>query len=59
MPTGGVNLNNIKDWIKAGAVAVGTGSDLTKGAKNGDFELVTETARKFVEEVIKARAWRD
>lgn len=55
MPTGGVNLDNIKDWIKAGAAAVGTGSDLTKGAKTGDYELVTETAAKFVEEVKKAR----
>lgn len=55
MPTGGANLENIKDWIKAGAVAVGTGSDLTKGAKTGDYALVTETARKFVEEVRKAR----
>lgn len=55
MPTGGVSLDNIKDWIKAGAVAVGTGSDLTKGAKTGDYALVEETARKFVEEVKKAR----
>lgn len=56
MPTGGVNLANVKDWIKAGAIAVGTGGDLTKGAKNGDYALVTETAKKFVEEVKKARA---
>lgn len=55
MPTGGVNLDNIKDWIKAGAVAVGTGSDLTKGAKTGDYELITKTAAEFVEEVRKAR----
>jgi Entner-Doudoroff aldolase len=55
MPTGGVNLENIKDWVKSGAVAVGTGSDLTKGAKTGDYELVTETAAKFVAEVKKAR----
>ncbi|WP_029162976.1 bifunctional 4-hydroxy-2-oxoglutarate aldolase/2-dehydro-3-deoxy-phosphogluconate aldolase [Clostridium scatologenes] len=55
MPTGGVNLDNIKDWIKAGAIAVGTGSDLTKGAKTGNYELVTETAAKFIEEVRKAR----
>lgn len=55
MPTGGVSLDNIKDWIKAGAVAVGTGSDLTKGAKTGDYESVTQTAAKFVEEVKKAR----
>ncbi|SKA82590.1 2-keto-3-deoxy-phosphogluconate aldolase [Clostridium sp. USBA 49] len=55
MPTGGVNLDNVKDWIKSGAVAVGTGSDLTKGAKTGDYQLITETASKFVEEVKKAR----
>lgn len=56
MPTGGVSLDNVKDWIKNGAVAVGTGSDLTKGAKTGDYELVTETAKKFVEAVQAARA---
>jgi 2-dehydro-3-deoxyphosphogluconate aldolase/(4S)-4-hydroxy-2-oxoglutarate aldolase len=55
MPTGGVSLDNVKDWIKAGAVAVGTGGDLTKGAKTGDYELVTETAAKFVLAVGKAR----
>lgn len=56
MPTGGVSLSNVKDWIKAGAVAVGTGGELTRGAKTGDFGLVTETAKKFVEEVQKARS---
>ncbi|GKU26602.1 bifunctional 4-hydroxy-2-oxoglutarate aldolase/2-dehydro-3-deoxy-phosphogluconate aldolase [Clostridium folliculivorans] len=55
MPTGGVNLDNVKDWIKAGAVAVGTGSDLTKGASTGNYDLVTETAAKFVEAVRTAR----
>ena len=55
MPTGGVSLENVKDWIKSGAVAVGTGGDLTKGAKTGDYDLVTETARKFVEAVREAR----
>jgi 2-dehydro-3-deoxyphosphogluconate aldolase / (4S)-4-hydroxy-2-oxoglutarate aldolase len=56
MPTGGVNLSNVKDWIKAGAVAVGTGGSLTVGAKTGDYELVTETARQFVKEVKEAKA---
>lgn len=55
MPTGGVSLENTKDWIKAGAIMVGTGSDLTKGAKSGNYEEVTNIARKFVEEVKKAR----
>lgn len=55
MPTGGVSLSNVKDWIKAGAVAVGTGGDLTKGAKTGDYALVTQTANAFVEAVKAAR----
>lgn len=50
MPTGGVTVENMEEWFKSGAVAVGTGSSLTKGAKNGDFESVKEEARKFVEE---------
>ena len=33
MPTGGVSLDNVKNWINMGAVAVGIGSDLTKGYK--------------------------
>ena len=32
MPTGGVDVNNVAEWIKAGAVAVGAGSSLTGGA---------------------------
>lgn len=55
MPSGGVSLDNVKDWIKAGAIAVSTGGDLTKGAKSGNYELVTVTAAKFVEAVRKAR----
>ena len=56
MPTGGVNIENVKDWIQAGAFAIGTGSDLTKGAKTGDFAIVEATAKRFVEEVKRARA---
>lgn len=56
MPSGGVNLENVKDWVKAGAVAVSTGSSLTKGAETGNYDLVTKTAEEFVEELKKARA---
>lgn len=55
MPTGGVSLDNVKDWIKAGASAIGTGGDLTRGAKDNNYELVTETAMKFVDKVKLAR----
>lgn len=55
MPSGGVNVDNVKDWIKAGAFAVGAGSSLTAGAKAGDYEKVTETAKLFVERTKEAR----
>jgi 2-dehydro-3-deoxyphosphogluconate aldolase/(4S)-4-hydroxy-2-oxoglutarate aldolase len=29
MPTGGVSLENVSDWIKAGSIAVGVGGNLT------------------------------
>lgn len=55
MPSGGVDLDNIKDWVKAGVVAVSAGSSLTAGAKKGDFDLVTETAKKFIAEYKAAK----
>jgi len=55
VPTGGVSLENVGEWIKAGCLAVGVGGELTKGAKHGDFSQVQETARKFVEAVRQAR----
>ncbi|MEW9674125.1 bifunctional 2-keto-4-hydroxyglutarate aldolase/2-keto-3-deoxy-6-phosphogluconate aldolase [Ammoniphilus sp. 3BR4] len=51
MPTGGVSLDNIADWIRNGAVAVGVGGQLTKGTP----EQIRETARKYVEKVNEAR----
>lgn len=56
MPSGGVDVDNVDKWLKAGAYAVGTGSSLTKGAKTGDFESVEAKAREFVEAVKKARS---
>ena len=56
MPTGGVNADNVGEWIKAGAVAVGAGSSLTAGAKIGDYKQITETAKKFVANIKAARA---
>ena len=55
MPTGGVDIDNVHEWINAGAVAVGTGSSLTKGAKTGDYAAVTATAKQFVAKVKEAR----
>ena len=55
MPTGGVDLNNVVEWIKAGAVAVGAGSSLTGGAKTGDYAAVTRATREFIEKIKGAR----
>lgn len=56
LPTGGVNLDNVGDWIRAGAVAVGVGSELTKkGLAENNYELITQTARAFVERIKHAR----
>jgi len=55
MPTGGVSLENVGEWIKAGVVAVGVGSELTGPAKKGDFAGVTTLAKAFVEQVRLAR----
>ena len=56
MPSGGVDVDNVGDWIKAGAIAVGAGSSLTAGAKTGDYAKITETGKKFIENIKKARA---
>ncbi len=48
MPTGGVDADNVGEWIKAGAVAVGAGSCLTKGD-------ITANAKAFIENIKAAR----
>ena len=55
MPTGGVSLDNVEEWIKAGAVAVGAGSSLIGGAKKGDYASITATAKQFIEKIQAAR----
>ena len=55
MPTGGVAVDNAADWIRAGCVALGAGSNLTAGAKTGDYGRITETARRFLTKIEEAR----
>lgn len=56
MPTGGVSLANLGEWIEAGAIAVGIGSDLTNEAvKTGDFARITEKAAQYVAAYRKAK----
>ena len=55
MPTGGVSVDNVDQWIKAGAVAVGAGGALTAGAKMGDYKSITTIGRQFIEKIKQAR----
>jgi 2-dehydro-3-deoxyphosphogluconate aldolase / (4S)-4-hydroxy-2-oxoglutarate aldolase len=57
-PTGGVDLKNVGEWIKAGAVFVGVGSSLvTKDAlAKSDWSSVTANGKAFVEAIRAARA---
>jgi 2-dehydro-3-deoxyphosphogluconate aldolase / (4S)-4-hydroxy-2-oxoglutarate aldolase len=57
IPTGGVSLATAADFIKAGAAALGVGSDLVnvKAIRAGETHIVTERAKQFVEIVREAR----
>jgi 2-dehydro-3-deoxyphosphogluconate aldolase/(4S)-4-hydroxy-2-oxoglutarate aldolase len=56
MPTGGVTIDNVGEWIAAGAVAVGIGSDLLdkKAIDEERYEVLTERAKRMVENFKKA-----
>jgi 2-dehydro-3-deoxyphosphogluconate aldolase / (4S)-4-hydroxy-2-oxoglutarate aldolase len=58
VPTGGVSLTTAKDFIAAGAWALGVGADLvnTAAIRSGDRESVITAARAYVEAVRDARA---
>jgi 2-dehydro-3-deoxyphosphogluconate aldolase / (4S)-4-hydroxy-2-oxoglutarate aldolase len=55
MPTGGVSLENVAEWIKNGCVAVGVGGNLVAPAKTGNYEQITEIASQYVLRVKEAR----
>ncbi len=57
IPTGGVSLSTVSDFIEAGAFALGVGADLvdTKAIRNGQPEKVTEAAQAYVKAVRAAR----
>ena len=56
-PTGGVNLQTIGDFIKAGAEAVGVGGELVAKAAidRGELGQLTELARQYVAALKAAR----
>ncbi|PPA69130.1 bifunctional 2-keto-4-hydroxyglutarate aldolase/2-keto-3-deoxy-6-phosphogluconate aldolase [Jeotgalibacillus proteolyticus] len=48
MPTGGINLNNMNEWLDAGAVAVGIGSDLTKAYRSAGEDAVVKLVQEYL-----------
>lgn len=55
MPTGGIDLENMEAWFKAGVVAAGVGGNLLAPAKTGDFDKVTEMAKKYMEKFYQVQ----
>jgi 2-dehydro-3-deoxyphosphogluconate aldolase/(4S)-4-hydroxy-2-oxoglutarate aldolase len=50
VPTGGISLNNVQEFMEAGAYAVGVGGELIDktAIKEGNFEKISMDAAKFI-----------
>lgn len=57
VPTGGVNLETIADFIKAGSAAVGVGGELidAKSVAAGEYDVIAERAAQYRAAVASAR----
>jgi 2-dehydro-3-deoxyphosphogluconate aldolase/(4S)-4-hydroxy-2-oxoglutarate aldolase len=57
IPTGGVNLNTAAEFIRAGAAALGIGSELVSSSAlaSGNLNEIVEASRKYVAIVQEAR----
>lgn len=58
MPTGGVNLDTLESFVKAGACAVGLGSSLVEkeAVVSGNIDRIRDLAVQYVELMTAARA---
>lgn len=57
LPTGGINLDNVADFIKAGVVGVGIGSHLLshQAIEKEDYSSIQEKAKQYVTRIRQAR----
>lgn len=57
MPTGGVSIENVGEWIKAGAAAIAIGSDLLDkhAIAENKFEVLTERAKLLMTNFTSAK----
>lgn len=51
MPSGGVDLDNMKEWIEVGAFAIGIGSSLTKNIDKLGYDSVRIETLKFIDKL--------
>ena len=58
VPTGGVTLQTAASFLEAGASALGVGADLVnlQAIADGKPEIITNTARGYIEVIARARA---
>jgi len=58
IPTGGVTLDTAAQYLRAGAAALGVGSDLVNAnaLRQGTPERITQTARQYLEIIRSERA---
>lgn len=56
MAVGGVNVQNVPDFLKAGACAVGVGGNLVslEAIRAGDFEKITRAAQEYISNLPSA-----
>lgn len=55
MVTGGVNIDNLDSWIKAGVDAVGIGGELNKLGEEGKFDEITSICESYIAKLNEAR----
>jgi 2-dehydro-3-deoxyphosphogluconate aldolase/(4S)-4-hydroxy-2-oxoglutarate aldolase len=57
MPTTGVNVGTVADWLRAGVIAVGAAGSVFDPVliRNGEWDALTARARDFLDAVAKAR----
>lgn len=55
MPSGGVSVDNMEEWINHGAWSVGVGSALTKDLTDGNYGSVVANSRIFSDKLKELR----
>lgn len=55
MVTGGVNLNNLQNWVKAGVDLIGIGGELNKLGEEGRFKEIEEVCTEYVNKFNEVR----